>query len=275
MHAAPLLRAEARAVAPGHHVKQPLAESQAARAAHRVARSVRARGHAVDTVVPLRCSRASQVFEVRAGEQTTIAKTHRVPAAYEREWNALRWGQASEAVPQLIDSDPGGRLLIMSFVPERSEPAPIDMVACALGRLHECIATGARADGAPRLAAVRNAAPSWIADAGAYAEAATRYGAAVGFGHVAVAIGDIKPEHIRGDGGVVFIDLETMSPGVLEHMDVLTLANLTDEAIDREGWRACLAAYGRGRGRPAPGGLALQLDVLRAAARAVGNGAGW
>ncbi|MEM6991351.1 MAG: hypothetical protein AAF721_12655 [Myxococcota bacterium] len=224
---------------------------------------------------PLRCSRASQVFEVCAADERFIAKTHRVPAAFERECNALRWGQASGAVPQLLDADPGARMLLMAYVPERQQPAPIDGVAYALGRLHEGLAAGARADGAQRLGAAARTPPGWVVDADAYVEAVTRYAGAVGFGHVAVAIGDIKAEHIRGDAEVVFIDLETFSPGVVEHMDVLTLANLTDAALGGAEWSDILAAYWRGRGLAPPGGLGLQLEVLRAAARAVGEETTW
>ncbi|QMU71442.1 hypothetical protein [Streptacidiphilus sp. P02-A3a] len=90
------------------------------------------------------------------------------------------------------------------------------------------------------LAATKDLAPAWIADAGAWAEVTAAHLDAYGPDVVPLGHLDLKPQHLRrrADGTLVLLDTETVRPDVTGLIDLVTLP-----AVMRQAGREMPAAH--------------------------------
>ena len=170
-----------------------------------------------------------------------IVKVHAAHDSFARELAAYRALAGSRFVPAVLRVRT--RTLVLEDLGDAIAVAsPVD-VAALLGRVH----AAAQPLDAPSLAALRGAPPpAWIGDRAAYAEAIELACRLYGSAYVPIALGDLKPDHVRvrANGELALFDFETFSPGVLGEIDVLALESFAPQPD----WCELLAAYHRGRG---------------------------
>jgi tRNA A-37 threonylcarbamoyl transferase component Bud32 len=182
----------------------------------------------------LSSSPRSRVWLVEFGRSPAIVKQITggseadAGARFAREVTALRLARRVRpaVVPDVLGTDPGGRVMVLEYLAEPARaPAPDWMIeyATALARLHSATGPGDA-----------DALPAWAgpgrADARAFISLAERLGVPVpaslaasldslverlnATGHHALLHGDPCPDNaIRTDSGIMFVDLEQASLG--------------------------------------------------------------
>ena len=194
-------------------------------------------------LVPLTESSTTQAYLIRSSDgKRVVVKRHCISASFSREIIALTMFSNIWASPSLLrvpDADRG--LLICEYLPDRFpilQESDIARVARRLGIMHG-FANICYRHLEPAMSTGSGCLRDWL-DGEKEPERSIAYemSRVLGRDYTSVAIGDVKPEHVRLKmGRCALVDLETFSWGGIEVVDLLSLTMFGN------GGNSCMPRY--------------------------------
>ena len=274
-----------RPFTPGHRLLRSLNEGERLRATEKTAAALTTwTGRTVDadSLKILRATPKAQTFLFQSENVPLIAKRHGQMLHYAQEMLACMLLTDQAPVPRLLADLEQPRILITEFIAESFaviDSASLVQVMQSLAELHT--APRLRDQSARvlfpnrRLCDLQNSIepPAYIVDQTAYRKLLEAMTAFHGESYLPFALSDLKGEHLmKKNDKCVFIDLETLRPGVPEFVDLVSVINLlpSEQGFDFD-WSELLHEYRLRRANFEESmSLELLLHCLKLAARAFG-----